>query len=143
MWPPLLALMLVLQLLQFPRLPGDLRSPLQSFVPGAPVASPLDQQILSGRLGGDSQLEGGCDWLDAVGPRPGEEEASRFEPLWPQGYYVTFNPVRLWSPEGRIVARERDVVTVVGRRRPDVATICQVGPVFEVQRILAVNGRPV
>ncbi len=142
MWPPL-ALVLVLQLLPFSSPPGDLRSPVHAFVPSAPVASPLDQQMLSGRLGGDSNLEGGCDWLDVVWPRPGEKEASRFEPLWPQGYYVTFNPLRLWSPDGRIVAREGDVVTVAGRRRPDVATICQVGPVFEVRRILAVNGRPV
>ncbi len=141
MWP-LLALMLVLQLLQFSRPPGDLRSPAQAFVPSGPVASLLDQHVLSGRLGGDSKLEGGCDWLDAVRPGAGEEEASRFEPLWPQGYHVTFDPLRLWSPDGRIVAREGDVVTVAGRRRPDIATICQVGPVFEVQRILAVNGRP-
>ncbi|MFN2555654.1 MAG: hypothetical protein ABR592_02070 [Nitriliruptorales bacterium] len=129
MLPSLLSLMLAFQL-------------LQAFVPNVVVPSALGQQILSGRLDGDPELEGGCDWLDALGPLL-DEEASRFEPLWPQGYSVAFNPVRLHGPDGQVVAQEGDVVTVAGRTRPDVVTICQVGPVFEVQRILAVNGRPV
>lgn len=108
---------------------------------GVPSAEPtpvLAQQFLSGRLGGDARLEGGCDWLDAMG----EEETSRYEPLWPDGYYVTFHRmVRLWDPRHRLVAKEGDIVTVAGRVRRDLATICQVGPIYEVERILAVNGR--
>lgn len=104
--------------------------------------SPLtgDQSFLSGRLGGDAQLEGGCVWLDTPGPEaPGG--ISRHEPLWPEGYYVTFDPVRLWDPGDRLVAEEGDEVTVAGRERKDIATICQVGTPYQVERILAVDGR--
>jgi hypothetical protein len=113
-----------------------------------PVAIPVDaarslsvdQSLLSGRLGGDAQLEGGCEWLDPVGD-VADEEPQRFKPLWPEGYYVTFDPVRLWDPDGRLVAEEGDDMTVAGRVRSDIFTICQVGTPYEVERILTVNGR--
>ncbi len=110
-------------------------------LPGAEVPPVLDQRIVAGRLGGDARLEGGCVWLDAVGDRAGGENPSRLEPLWPDGYYVTFDPVRLWGPDDRLVAEEGDVMTVEGQVRRDIITICQVGSAFEVQRILTVNDR--
>ncbi|MDQ3931957.1 MAG: hypothetical protein M3252_03845 [Actinomycetota bacterium] len=110
-------------------------------LPGAEVNQVSDEQIVAGRLGGDARLEGGCVWLDPVEQGASGQAPSRFEPLWPAGYYVTFGPVRLWSPEDRVVAEEGDVMTVGGRMRRDLMTICQVGTPFEVRRILTVNDR--
>ncbi len=121
--------------------------PLSVSVPADIGRAPADEQsLLFGRLGGDAQLEGGCVWLDAAAPAAEEEEtapeeAVRHEPLWPEGYYVTFDPVRLWDPEDRLVAEEGDDLTVEGQVRNDVVTICQVGTPYEVHRILTVNGR--
>lgn len=108
---------------------------------GAPHDSPRQgrPQTLAGRLGGDAQLEGGCDWLDDASARRPDEQRARYDPFWPKGYSVTFDPVRLWDPDGRLVAREGDVVRVRGRVRSDVMTVCQVGPVFEVSRIVSVS----
>lgn len=113
---------------------------------GAASAEPThSQQFLSGRLGGMAGLEGqGCVWLDAVGHWPRRDEGPRYQPLWPEGYSVTFHDsspvVRLWDPNGQLVAEEGDVVTVAGRVRR-VFTICMRGTPYEVERILAVNGR--
>ncbi len=109
--------------------------------PGALPTSVHGEQFLSGRLGGNAKLEGGCVWLDAVGNRAGGEP-SRYLPLWPEGYHVRFDPVRLYDRHDRVVAQEGDVITVQGRTRDDVYTTCNLGMVYEVERILAVNGRP-
>ncbi len=108
--------------------------------PSAQPTSVLAEHFLSGRLGGDAKLEGGCVWLDGVGSRAGEAP-SRYLPLWPEGYHVKFDPVRLYDPQDRLVAEEGDVVTVQGRERSDLYTTCNLGTVYEVKRILAVNGR--
>lgn len=107
----------------------------------AEVTWVLDEQIVAGRLGGDARLEGGCVWLDPLEDGPGGQAPSRLEPLWPDGYYVTFDPVRLWSPDDHLVAEEGDGMAVEGRLRPDLMTICQVGTPFEVERILTLNDR--
>lgn len=89
---------------------------------------------LVGTLGGDSQLEGGCAWLDVDVGRS-TVEADRVEPSWPQGYRVEFEPVRLVGPDGQVVAEAGDLVMVDGALRPDVVTVCMVGPVFDATRI--------
>lgn len=85
---------------------------------------------LTGRLGGDRQLEGGCAWLD---PIAGGE---RVEPQWPAGYRVEFGPLRLVGPDGQTIAEEGDAVRVNGEVADDAVSICQVGPVFEVSEVL-------
>jgi hypothetical protein len=79
---------------------------------------------VTGVLGGDEQLEGGCVWLDT--------DQGRIEPLWPAGYTVTTEPVTLLDPQGETVAREGDSVTIIGEPAGDVATICQVGELWNV-----------
>jgi hypothetical protein len=44
--------------------------------------------------------------------------------------------VRLVSPDGEVVAREGDTVTVRGIPAPDMATTCQVGPVFRATEVI-------
>lgn len=81
---------------------------------------------LSGTLGGDAQLEGGCAWLDAGG--------TRWQVAYPDGYTVTFDPLRLTGPGGEVAA-EGDTVTVTGAPAEGVATICQVGPVWQATAV--------
>lgn len=89
---------------------------------------------LVGTLGGDRQLEGGCAWLD-VTPERSAVDAERVQPSWPEGYQIRFEPVRLIGPGGQVVAEAGDVLRVDGTLRPDLVTVCMVGPVFQVTRV--------
>jgi hypothetical protein len=94
-----------------------------------PVTPPDDEAAdLEGTLGGDPALEGGCAWLDA--------EDGRYEVLWPDGYEVAFDPVRLVGPDGETVATEGDLVRVRGEVAEDVMTVCMVGTIFEATEVL-------
>ena len=101
---------------------GDDDPVMQSPPATAPSGVPDADRILTGKLGGDATLEGGCAWLD-----DGEQ---RWEVLYPEGYAVTFDPLTLTGPEG-VVAEEGATVTVTGEPQDDAVTICQVGPVWE------------
>jgi hypothetical protein len=76
---------------------------------------------LTGTLGGDAALEGGCAWLD--------DGSQRWEIQYPPGYTVAFDPLTVTAPDGT-VASDGDTITVAGKRVDDVVTICQVGPVW-------------
>ena len=98
--------------------------------PGPAAQARSDQPALrqlTGELGGSGELEGGCAWLD----RPD----ARYEVWWPEGYRIEFSPLRLIDPAGKVIATEGDLVTVRGRHMPEVATVCQVGPVFDAQSV--------
>lgn len=100
--------------------------------PGQPPTPASDgpRRRLTGRLGGDAQLEGGCVWLEADG--------RRYEVQFPPGWRTSSQPVRLNGPSGA-VAEEGDRVTVEGHDAPDTVTVCQVGPVFAATRVLEPN----
>lgn len=106
-----------------------------AIVGGAPTASgarpdrpvPAGRQ-LTGILGGDASLEGGCAWL--------ERPEARYEVRWPEGYRVEFDPLRLTGPSGEVVAMRGDRVTVRGVRVRDAVTVCQVGPVFDADAVV-------
>lgn len=83
---------------------------------------------ITGALGGDAQLEGGCVWVDGA-------DGERYEVLWPGGWEADADPVELRDPEGQVVAREGDEVTVRGTTPADVATVCQVGTVVEASEV--------
>lgn len=98
-----------------------------------PAASPstATEVNITGVIGADAQLEGGCVWLDT--------DRGRIEPLWPVGYTVTPDPLTLLDPQGERVAGEGDSITVTGRPSPDTATICQVGEVWSITDVAAVG----
>lgn len=87
-----------------------------------------DGMEITGTLGGDAQLEGGCAWLDAG-------DGTRYEVLYPDGYRIQFDPVQLVDPDGEVVASEGDTLTVRGEARKDMASICQVGELFEAREV--------
>jgi hypothetical protein len=79
------------------------------------------EESLTGVLGGDATLEGGCAWLT--------EGATRWEVKYPEGWAVAFDPLTLTGPDGQ-TAGEGDTVTVTGAPVEDAVTVCQVGPVW-------------
>ncbi|HUH06808.1 MAG TPA: hypothetical protein VML96_03275 [Egibacteraceae bacterium] len=89
----------------------------------------LNVQTLVGVLGGSAELEGGCAWL--------ETPQGRFEVIYPQGYRVEFDPLRLLGPEGATVAEEGDEIAVTGAPAGDLMSICQVGAIFEATEVEA------
>lgn len=85
------------------------------------------EESITGTLGGNAALEDGCAWVD--------DGATRWEVQWPDGYEVTFDPLELHGPNGR-VASTGDAVTVIGQESADVATACQIGPVWAATRVV-------
>lgn len=110
--------------------PGDpTRStpdPASAPAPTAPPSAGGDS--ITGALGGDAALEGGCAWLD--------DGSTRWQVAWPEGYRVAFDPLTLHGPDG-VVARDGDTLTVTGAEQRDVMTTCQVGPVWAATTVTA------
>jgi hypothetical protein len=90
---------------------------------GDGATPPAAEETLTGTLGGDTDLEGGCAWLDA-------EDGTRYEVFYPDGYEVRFEPLELVGPDGEVVATEGDTVTVTGGVAEDMMSFCQVGTIF-------------
>ena len=85
-------------------------------------------RTLTGRLGRDETLEGGCAWLEA--------EGQRWQIVYPRDYRLDLASGALFGPDGKI-ADNGDTVTVQGAAAPDMATTCQVGPVFRATSVEA------
>ena len=103
-------------------------SPRASLVPASDQPLPDgDGSRLTGTLGADT-VEGGCAYLQAP-------DGTRYEVLYPDGWRVEPSPLRLLDPEGTIVARGGDEITVVGQPADDVASICQIGPIFRAAEV--------
>ncbi len=94
-------------------------------------ASPTPQatsegDMITGSLGGDAQLEGGCAWVD--------DGRTRWQVEYPEGYELTLEPLRLVGPDGQ-TAEQGDTLTVTGEEATDVMTTCQVGPVWRATAV--------
>ncbi len=95
---------------------------------GSEAAAPVR---ITGTLGGDAQLEGGCAWID--------DGSTRWQVEYPGGWRLRLRPLTLTGPDGA-VARTGDTVTVGGQEAPDVMTTCQVGPVFRATSVTLPDG---
>lgn len=92
-------------------------------------------------LEGDAQLEGGCIWIEPTGG-PDADLGDRVEPLLPEGYTVEFRPdLRILDARGSVVAERGDEIVIDGRPAEGVATICQVGPAYEVEAVTGAVAR--
>lgn len=91
--------------------------------PDAATSTAPAQQRLTGVLGGDSQLEGGCVWLETAG-------GERVEVLWPDGYEASADPLELRDASGTLVATGGDEVTITGAPAGDAVSVCQVGQIW-------------
>jgi hypothetical protein len=90
-----------------------------------------DGKSITGTFGGSAQLEGGCAWV--------KDGATKWEVEWPAGYSVTFDPLTLKGPKGKVAA-EGDTLTLQGTPQRDAMTICQVGPLFKATDVVAGGG---
>ena len=86
---------------------------------------------LTGILGEDS-IEGGCGFIESA-------DGTRYEVIYPDGWDLELSPVRLISPDGEVVARDGDEITVRGREASDMASICQIGPIFTATDVVSVD----
>jgi hypothetical protein len=86
-----------------------------------------DGTRLTGALGADG-VEGGCAYLMAP-------DGTRHEVIYPDGWRVELSPLRLLDPKGGVVARGGGAVTVVGQPADDMASTCQIGPIFRATEV--------
>ena len=82
----------------------------------------------SGVLASDA-IEGGCAYLQAPSGR-------KYEVLYPDGWVLRKSPLELVAPDGRVVARAGDEVTIRGAEA-DMASICQIGPIIQATEVVA------
>jgi hypothetical protein len=110
-----------------PREPSS--RPTFDLVSRQPSRAPAgDGTTISGLLGADA-IEGGCGYLQAP-------NGTRYQVIYPDGWDLQLNPLQLTSPEGEIVARGGDEVTVRGDETSEMASICQIGPMFRAIEVV-------
>lgn len=73
-------------------------------------------------------IEGGCAYLQA-------SDGRKYEVLYPDGWTLRKSPLELTAPDGRVVARGGDEVTVRGAVA-EMASICQVGPIIQATEVV-------
>lgn len=88
---------------------------------------PIREDTLTGILGADS-IEGGCAYLETA-------DGTRYEVIYPRGWDVTVSPLQLTNPDGQIVARGGDEVSVRGSETTERASTCQIGPIFQATSV--------
>jgi hypothetical protein len=81
----------------------------------------------TGVLASDA-IEGGCVYLQAPDGR-------KYEVLYPEGWELRKSPAELVSPDGRVVARAGDEVTVRGAEA-DMVSVCQIGPIIQATEVV-------
>ena len=110
-----------------PREPGA--SPTLDLGSLQPSQEPAgDGTAISGVLGSDA-IEGGCGYLQVA-------NGTRYQVIYPAGWDLQLNPLQLTSPDGEVVARGGDEVTVRGEETSDMASICQIGPMFHASEVV-------
>jgi len=101
-------------------------APGSSLVPASeqPTRDGGDVSI-TGVLGFDA-IEGGCGYVETA-------DGTRYEVVWPRAWELRSYELR--SPDGTVVARVGDEVTVHGSEAEDRASICQIGPIFQASAV--------
>ena len=91
-----------------------------------PSASAEIESTIVGAIGFDD-IEGGCTYVQAA-------DGTRYVVTWPDGWSFDAG-LNLIDPSGEVVAGIGDEVTLGGRIAGDLASICQIGPVFEAVEV--------
>ena len=85
-----------------------------------------------------------CFWVS-----PGGYDYAKTALVWPHGFSARDNPVRLIGPDGQILARPGDLVTLGGGSPPPgfvpsaTQDPCGIGNIFFVSSVVTVNGKPI
>ena len=72
-------------------------------------------------------VEGGCVVLEA-------DDGERYEVIWPDGWQVS-SQLEIVNADGEVVADAGDPITVAGEVADDMASICQIGQIFEATEV--------
>ena len=93
-----------------------------------PSPSPVDRgsDTIVGLLGGE-EIEGGCYFVET-------DDGTRYEVIWPDGWMIDARG-NLLDPTVEVVARPGDELTVRGQIAGDMASICQIGPIFRASGV--------
>jgi hypothetical protein len=110
--------------------PGDASgaSPSASLELASQKPSMGGEATYSGVLGADS-IEGGCSYLQTA-------DGQRYELIPPEGWHLDKGSAQLTGPDGALVARAGDAITVNGHEA-DMVSICQIGPIIQAVEITA------
>jgi hypothetical protein len=81
---------------------------------------------ITGTLSADD-VEGGCLVLTA-------DDGERYEMIWPDGWQVS-SQLEVVNADGEVVAEGGDRITVRGEVADDMASICQIGQIFEATEV--------
>jgi hypothetical protein len=93
----------------------------------SPSASVEAETTITGQLS-SNDIEGGCVFVTA-------DDGTDYEVIWPEGWSISPDSLELTDPDGEVVAEGGDQVTVYGRIADDMASICQIGPIFEAVEV--------
>jgi hypothetical protein len=88
-------------------------------------------EIITGRFGADA-VEGGCSHLEA-------DDGTHYEVIYPDGWQVQASPLQLTDPHGEVVATGGEMITVRGAVAHEMASICQIGPIFRATEVVAID----
>lgn len=93
---------------------------------------PAPPESLAGTVTGTlgfAEIETGCPYLEAA-------DGTRYEVIYPDGWELQRSPLQLVAPDGTTVARAGDEVTVRGSVAGDMASVCQIGPIFRATDVV-------
>jgi hypothetical protein len=115
---------------------GSAEPPANGASPSLQLASPRGSgsgaiQTYVGVLGSDS-IEGGCTYLQT-------SDGQKYEVIPPDGWQLQKSPAAFVAPDGQVVARVGEIVTVRGNEA-DMMSICQLGPIIKAIEITAGGG---
>ena len=103
-------------------------TPSGSLELNSPKAPAGTEDTYTGVLRSDA-IEGGCAYLQTAG-------GDKYEVIPPDGWQLQKAPAAVVSPDGQVVARAGDVITVRGHET-DMMSICQIGPIIQATEIVA------
>lgn len=101
------------------------QEPAPTVEPSATALEDVETTIV-GSIGFDD-IEGGCAYVQA-------NDGTTYEVNWPDGWSLD-SELNLIDPSGEVVAGVGDEVTLGGRIANDMASICQIGPIFEAVEV--------
>ena len=108
-------------------------SPAPSLPRGGQLSiKPAPPESISGTVTGIlglAEIETGCPYLESA-------DGARYEVMYPMGWELRRSPLQLIAPDGSTVARAGDEVTVRGSMAGDMASICQIGPIFRATDVV-------
>lgn len=107
--------------------PAGPASPSLELASQQPTKSGAAAETYVGVLGSDA-IEGGCAYLQAP-------DGGKYEVIYPDGWELRRSPLELVAPDGTVVARAGDEVTVRGAEA-DMASICQIGPIIRATAVV-------